>query len=263
VKTALALSLLISATAGAACGPARVVLPAGPGTVRADYAPIFEAATAGCRGVRTLTADLGLSGRSGQQKVRGHVLSGFAPGALRLEGLAPFGGPVFILVAESGRGTLLLTRDHRVLGPAPPADILRALVGVSLPPDDLLAVLTGCVSAAPAPVGARAFGPDWLAVDLAGGGVAYLNRRNAEWLLVAGRSNGLEIQYGNRLGGLPQSVRIRSADSNNSPAVDLDVRLQSFEINPALGREAFSVVIPPGTSPITLDELRRSGPLGQ
>jgi hypothetical protein len=213
--------------------------------------------------VRTLTADLGLSGSTGRQKVRAHVLAGFAPGALRLEGVAPFGGPAFILVAEDGRGTLLLPRDRRVLTSAPPADILEALVGVSLSPDDLLAVLTGCVKSAAAPAGARAYGIDWLAVDFAGGGVAYLNRRNADWQLAAGLLNGLEIQYGNRLGGLPQSVRIRSADSSHTPNVDLDVRLQSFEIGPSLGRDAFSVVIPPGTSPITVDDLRRSGPLGQ
>jgi hypothetical protein len=263
VKTALALSLVVSATAGAACGPPRVTLPAGPGTVRTDYAPIFEAATASCRGVRTLTADLGLSGRSGRQKLRGHVLAGFAPGALRLEGVAPFGGPAFILVAEDGRGTLLLAREHRVLASAPPADILQALVGVSLSPDDLLAVLTGCLKAAAGPVGARAYGADWLAVDLAGGDVAYLEGKDTDWRLVAGLLNGLEIQYGDRLGGLPQSVRIRSADSNHAPNVDLEVRLQSFEIDPALGHDAFSIIIPPGTSPITLDELRRSGPLGQ
>jgi hypothetical protein len=238
-------------------------LPAGPGTVRADYIPIFEVATTNCRAVRTLTADLGLSGRSGQQKVRGHVLAGFAPGALRLEGVAPFGGPVFILVAENGRGSLLLARDHRVLESAPPAEILQALVGVSLSPDDLLAVLTGCLKPEGAPLGARAYGADWLAIDLAGGGVAYLNRRNAEWLLVAGALNGLEIRYGDRRGGLPQSVRIQSADAGQTPKVDLDVRLQSFEINPTLGRDAFSINIPPGTSAIALDELRRSGPLGQ
>lgn len=241
----------------------RVTLPAGPGAVRADYAPIFAAATASCREVRTFTADLGLSGRTGPQKVRGHVLAGFAPSALRLEGVAPFGGPVFILVAEDGRGTLLLTRDHRALMSAPPADILQALVGVSLSPDDLLAVLTGCLKGAAAPAGARAFGADWLAVDLTGGGVAYLNRKNTEWRLVAGLLNGLEIQYGDPLGGLPRSVRIQSADAGQTPNVDLAVRLQSFEMNPALGRDAFSIIIPPDASPITLDALRRSGPLGQ
>ena len=115
-----------------------MVLPSGPGTPRTDALPLFESATAACRAVRTLTAELTLSGRTGQQKIRGHVLAGLAPGALRLEGVAPFGAPAFILAAENGRGTLLLARDRRVLQSAPPAEILQALVGVSLSPDDLL-----------------------------------------------------------------------------------------------------------------------------
>ena len=128
------LFLAIVAAAGTACGPRRVTLPTGAGTPAADYAPIFDAATARCRAVRTLTADLALSGSAGRQRVRGHLLAGFAPGALRLEGVAPFGGPVFIFAADNGRGTLLLPRDRRVLAPesASPADVLNALAGVPL-----------------------------------------------------------------------------------------------------------------------------------
>ena len=43
-------------------------------------------------GVRTLQAELGLSGRAAGQRMRGRVLAGLVPGALRLEGVAPFGG---------------------------------------------------------------------------------------------------------------------------------------------------------------------------
>jgi hypothetical protein len=240
-----------------------VVLPAGPGTPRTDYLPIFERATAGCRDVRTLTAELALSGTSGRQKIRGHVLAGLGPGALRLEGVAPFGAPAFILVAENGRGALLLPRDRRALQSAPPADILQALVGVSLSPDDLLAVLTGCVKAMAKATGARGYGADWLAVDFTGGGTAYLNRTNTDWRLAAGVLDGLEIEYGNRTAALPESLRIHSIGASQTPAVDVNVRLQSFTINPPLGREAFSVVIPSGTQPLTLEELRQSGPLGQ
>ena len=199
-----ALSCFILAMAAPACGPRRVVLPTGAGTPTADYAPSFNLATASCRNVRSLTADLALSGRAGRQKIRGHVLAGFAPGALRLEGVAPFGGPVFILVADAGGGTLLLPRDRRVLQSASPAEILQALVGVRLSPDDLLAALTGCVKAGATPAGARAYSTDWLAVELAGEGVAYVNRQDRDWSLVAGVWAGLEIEYGDRLGGLPQ-----------------------------------------------------------
>jgi hypothetical protein len=63
--------------------------------------------------------------------MRGRVLAGVVPGALRLEGVAPFGGPVFILVADGVHGTLLLPRD-RVLQDAAAEDILDALVGIRL-----------------------------------------------------------------------------------------------------------------------------------
>jgi len=252
----------MAAMACVSCGPPRVTLPSGTGQPRADYEPIFGAATASCRDVRTLTADLSLSGSAGRQRLRGHVIAGFAPGALRLEGVAPFGGPVFILVAENGQGTLLLPRDHRVLQSAPPADILDALAGVALSPDDLLAALTGCVKAGAAPIAARAYGTDWIVVDLKDGGRAILHRTGADWQLVAGLFGGLEIDYGSRLGGLPQMVRIHSADPGQAPRVAIELRLQSFDINAAIARDAFSVAVPPGTSPITLDELRRAGPLG-
>jgi hypothetical protein len=252
----------MAAMACVSCGPPRVTLPSGTGQPLLDYEPIFGAATASCRDVRTLTADLSLSGSAGRQRLRGHVIAGFAPGALRLEGVAPFGGPVFILVAENGNGTLLLPRDRRVLPSAPPADILDALAGVALSPDDLLAALTGCVKAGATPIAARAYGTDWLAVDLKSGGRAYLHRTGADWQLVAGLSGGLEIDYGSRVGGLPQVVRIHSADPRQAPGVAVELRLQAFDINAAIARDAFSVAVPPGTSPITLDELRRSGPLG-
>jgi hypothetical protein len=253
----------MAAMACVSCGPPRVTLPSGTGQPLLDYEPIFGAATASCRDVRTLTADLSLSGSAGRQRLRGHVIAGFAPGALRLEGVAPFGGPVFILVAENGQGTLLLPRDRRVLQSAPPADILDALAGVALSPDDLLAALTGCVKAGATPIAARAYGTDWIVVDLKDGGRVYLHRAGAGWQLVAGLSGGLEIDYVSRLGGgLPQIVRIHSADQGQAPSVAVELRLQSFDTNAAIARGAFSVAVPPGTSPITLDELRRSGPLG-
>ena len=189
------------------------------------------------------------------------MLAGFAPDALRLEGVAPFGAPVFILAAERGRGTLLLPRDRRVVPSAAPDEILEALVGVKLSPDDLLAVFTGCVKAAATPVSARMYGADWLAVDLGdlkGGATAYLHRKDADWPIVAAVLEGLQIDYGNRVGGLPEQVRIRTADPRQNPPVDLQVRFQSFEINAEIDRAAFSVVVPPGTSPITVQELRES-----
>ncbi len=116
-----------------ACGPRRIALPAGPGTPLPDYAAAFSSARGGMRRrSERLQAELALSGRAAGQRMRGRVHAGLIPGALRLEGVAPFGSPVFILVAEGVRGTLLLLRDRRVLEDAPPEEILNALVGIRL-----------------------------------------------------------------------------------------------------------------------------------
>ncbi len=257
----LAAAPLALTLAAVACGPGglpRITLPSGAAAPAADYAAPFAAATAGCRGVRSFTADLALSGSAGRQRLRGHVIAGFAPGALRLEGVAPFGSPVFILAADMGRGTLLLPRDRRVVQSAPSEEILEALVGVKLSSDDLLAVLTGCVKAGAAPVSAKTYGSEWLAVELNGGATAYLHRKDADWPLVSAVLEGLQIDYGARVDGLPQQVRIRTSDPRQSPQVDLQVRFASFERNPEIEQAAFSVVVPPGTPPISVQELRES-----
>ena len=45
--------------------------------------------------------------------------------------------------------------------------------------------------------------------------------------------------------------------------VDLTATLSQIETNKNLESAAFTVNVPPGAEPITLDELRDSGPLGQ
>ena len=44
--------------------------------------------------------------------------------------------------------------------------------------------------------------------------------------------------------------------------VDLTATLSQIETNKDLEDAAFTVNVPPGAEPITLDELRDSGPLG-
>ena len=150
----------------------------------------------------------GLSGRAAGQRVRGRVQAGLVPGALRLEGVAPFGSPVFILVADGQRGTLLLLRDRRVLRDAPPEEILerphRHQARLRRPACVVERLREGgCRAAA-----ARAYGQDWLAVDLASGGTIYLHRAGGAWRIVAGRYGGLEVDYPAFAGDRPSQVVI-------------------------------------------------------
>jgi hypothetical protein len=205
-----------------------------------------------------MQAELGLSGRAAGQHIRGRVLTGLAPGALRLEGLAPFGTPVFILVADGARGTLLLSRDRRVVQDAAPEEILNALVGIRLGPDDLRAMLSGCVRFAGEPTTARAYGADWLAVDLAAGGTVYLRRTDNAWRIVAGRHDGLEIDYPAFQGARPSQVVL------HGPDLSLVLTLNQIETNGDLPRDQLvALKIPDGVDPLSLEQLRAAGPLGR
>lgn len=57
-----------------------------------------------CTGVRSMTAELGLSGRAGDQRIpRVRIISGFArPSSMRLEAIGAFGRRAFTLVARDG-----------------------------------------------------------------------------------------------------------------------------------------------------------------
>jgi hypothetical protein len=242
----------------AACGMPRVTLPGGVGTPAPDFAAAYAEARAACASVRVLQAELGLSGRAAGQRLRGRVLAGLIPDALRLEGVAPFGAPVFVLVADGARGTLLLSRERRVVRDAAPEEILNALVGIRLGPDDLRALLSGCVKAAAEPTAGRAYGADWLAVDLASGGTIYLRRLKTRWRIVAGRYGGLEVDYPDVEGERPSHVVLRGADMNMALA------LNQVEVNGDLPRDALvALKIPEGVQPLSLEQLRRAGPLGQ
>jgi len=218
---------------------------------------------AACTGVRTLTAEIGMSGRAGRQRLRGRVVAGFArPASMRLEGVAPFGAPAFILVARGENATLLLPRDEpRVLRGPKPEDILGALTGVALGPADLQAILTGCVVPAPQAMEARRHANGWASIDLAGGARLYLEPARGGWTLRAATRAGWQIEYPAWSADFPQSVRLQSSQPDVN--VDLTAALSQIETNKDLEDAAFTVNVPPGADPIMLDELRDSGPLGR
>src|SRR5262245_19766228 len=112
------------------CAARRITFPTDPGTPLPGAAAVEQQIFAGCRGVRTITTELGLSGRAGSQRLRGRVIAGFErPASMRLEGVAPFGPPAFILVTRGDAATLLLPRDNGVLRGARAEEILGALTG--------------------------------------------------------------------------------------------------------------------------------------
>lgn len=243
----------------AACTPPRPTLPSGSGTPFADAPAAYEDAVRECRDARTVLAELGLSGRAGDTRLRGRINAGIAaPASIRLEGIAPvFGRPIFILAGRDGRATLLLSRENRVVDDAPPEAIVEALTGVALTPAELLAAVAGCGLGAAAPSNGRAFGDDWVAVD-AGGGVTYLRRVDARWRVGGASRDGVTVVYGEFANGVPSAIHVRTGT-----VADITLRISQLEINSTIDAGAFEVDVPADAMPLTLEELRRSGPLGE
>jgi hypothetical protein len=244
-----------------ACGPRAVSFPTGHGTPFPEFASAYEQATAACRAAKTVTVSMALSGRAGRTKLRGRIDAGFAPpGKMRLEGRAPFGRPVFVLTADDDRATLVLPRDERVLTHTPPDQIVEALAGVSLAPDTLRTIVSGCALTADPPTAGESFAGGWTAV-VQGHVTTYLRSTATGWQLAGATGDGLTVSYSDYDRDRPAAIRLL-AGSGDASAVDLTLRLSEFESNVPLDPAVFRAQIPAHAIPMTLDELRQAGPLG-
>jgi hypothetical protein len=265
------------AVTASACAPGLMKLPSGAGAPAPDARDALVQATNTCRGIRTVSAEVAVSGSVAKQGLRGRMLVGLAaPDAGRIEAVAPFGPPVFILVAKNDDATLLLPRDDRVLEHGTPAEVLQAVAGVPIGTMELRRALTGC-PASPDSDSGRSLGSDWRIVA-DGPDLAYLHRDNskAAWQIdaILHRPPGAapwRAEYKDFQNGLPRSVRLvseaanvkgsdgASAD-NTRTAFDLRLALSQVDINIPLGDDVFRVEVPRSAKPITLQELRNARP---
>ena len=256
------LSLLIFS---ASCAAPRVTLPSGSGTPFPAFTSAYEAATSDCRAVRTMSASLSLSGRAGSTKLSARIDGGFAEsGRLRLEGYprVNFGGkPFFVLVARGPDATLVLTRDGRVLRGAAPSAIIEALAGIALEPDELRALVSGCALGAGRPADGRSFQHGWAGIEAAGTTV-FLRQIEGQWRVAGARRGPLTIEYSNFVGGRPSTLHLQTTSAQGVAPADLTLRVSQVEINTPLDNAVFYADVPPNAVPLTLEELRRAGPLG-
>jgi outer membrane biogenesis lipoprotein LolB len=241
-----------------ACAGRAPLLPVDAGVPYPEFARAHAEASSACAGVRTFTAEITLAGRAGDQALRGRLFGGFEqPASMRLEGLAPFGGPIFILAAGPDGAVLYLPRDARVLRGATAADVLDAITGVSLGPAELPAVLPGGVTPAPGPAVGRLHGNGLVGVDLEGGATVFLEPSGGSWRPRAARRAGWTVEYAAFGATFPSEVLLRSTTA----PVEIVARVAQFEANTPIDPAAFRVEVPAGTAPITLGELRAAGPL--
>lgn len=277
MRSRAAVVMTLMAALCSACGVPLMKLPSGPGVpVAADAASDAVArATATCRAIRTLTAEVAVSGSAGGHRLRGRLSAGVAkPASARLEAVAPFGPPLFIFVATGDDATLLLPRDERVLAHGRADAVLDAVAGVPLGAGDLEATLTGCAPAlATTGLQARQLGNAWQIARTASGDELYLHRDVVAqpYRLVAlvrrpGADRAWRVDYSDYQNDLPRTIRIASVDAGSPggrthAAFALQLVLSQVETNASLDPDTFSIQLPRTALPITLDELRRSGPL--
>ncbi len=261
--------LIALALATVSCAPRLMKLPSGPGAPAPDAAHALADASKDCREIRSLSAAVSVSGKVNGERLRGKLLVGVAtPASARIEATAPFGAPVFILVANQNDATLYIPRGDRVLEHARTDQVVEALTGVPLSAEELLPALTACWAADARLVKAVQHGPDWREVFVEPDHVLHLHRdgASAPWRVVAALRN-LEhsgrrwlAEYRDVTNGLPRAVRIVSADAESHGTYDLTLSLSQVALNESLGADVFRVAIPRSADPITLDELKRARP---
>ncbi|MEO8522299.1 MAG: hypothetical protein ABI603_13105 [Acidobacteriota bacterium] len=245
----------------AGCGRSpRIALPSGTGTPLPDFTSAYTEATTECAAVRQLSASIRLSGRAGQTKLSARIDAGFAaPARMRLEGFprVSFGGrPFFIFVADSRDSTLLLPHDGRVLRGAAPAEVVEALAGVPLGPADLRALVAGCGLPSGPPSAAWSYADGWVRLQT-GETALFVRRLSGRWRVAGAARAGLHAAYTDFNSDRPASLQLRT----DTGGVDLRLRFAEVEVDPSFDPRVFEVEVPSDAAPLTIEELRRTGPL--
>ena len=247
----------------AACAARIPPRPAGTPSPDPTAAEAFVTATAACKGFRSIEGELSLSGRAGGERVRGRILTGLeSGGAVRLEAVAPFGAPFFILAGRAERATLLLPREQRVLKDTAVRDVLERITGLSLGAEDLRLIVSGCLVETPSPSDGRQWGGGWRAVTIGPERVAYLRVQNGQPVLIAADYGPWHIDYSAHAGGFPRVVRMRRAGTQaKADEIDITARIEQLQVNTQINPLAWNVEVPSSADPMTLDELRSIAPL--
>jgi hypothetical protein len=69
------------------------------------------------------------------------------------------------------------------------------------------------------------------------------------------------VSYAAFASGFPAAVTIRQEADSGAAETALTFQVSQLETNVPIDPRAFDLIIPPDTQPLTLDELRQTGPL--
>jgi hypothetical protein len=249
------LLMLVSAMlTSSACSPAMFSPPSGPGEPATNAADVWQAATARCQSVTAYSALIALSGSAPRFPTINVTAAFTSAGAAYLQAQHS-GKPLFLLAGDGSRAALWL-RDDNTITTAPLPDIVHALVDVKLGGEDFLAFLTGCPLRNRSVTDARRYG-SLLSIRTADGR-AFLDVTTSPRVRAAD-TRGVLIDYGKTPSpAWPADVSI----STETPRVQLRFRPEQVEINETLPTEMFAMpATAKSATPITLEELRKAGPL--
>jgi hypothetical protein len=230
----------------AACGARFYEPPSGPASPATDGPQVLADATQRCRDVRSFQAAMRLSVRGlPNLNVRTGIVT---DGRLILE-VGATAAPDVLMAGSADEATLLLRDGNRVVR-APAAAIVEALVGVSLSPQQLLALLTGCVARDLTATDAVAYNgirrittPD---------ATVYLEQGEGVWRIVAGTVGDIRIDYRPVAAPFPARVAVR-ADTRD---VRFRLEIQEALADRPIADASFQLTVPPGAVPMTVGELR-------
>ena len=252
--------MLVLFTASCA-GRASFVVPRGAGVQVPEAATTWSAVVTACRSTTSYRSEFALTGRIGDRRIRGLASARLftalaANGSIGLEASVS-GQLLFRLGGTTDEATLLLRDQNRVVT-ARPNEILEALIGVPVEPQRLLAIVTGCVTMTES-IDRAVRHNDVLEVVTSDASV-YLTAAGTGWHVRAARFANIAVDYFAFERGLPRDLRIATTGTTG-PAVTLDLRVQAIQTNASLDPTLFRVTIPEGATPISIEELRRVGPL--
>jgi hypothetical protein len=264
--------LAVLAVLTTACaGRAAFVAPRGPGVPAPDASTVWSTLAASCRSTTSYRSEFALTGQVGGRRIRGLASARLftaldADGNIGLE--ANVSGQLLFRLGGAADKAVLLLRDGNRVATARPDEILEALIGVRVSPARLLAIVSGCVTTAETVE--RAVRHDGLLEIATADGTVYLTPAGNGWQTRAGRfgpstslgAGDVLVDYGRFVSGLPRDIGIASSGADRA-AVSLNLRVQSVQTNVDLAPTLFRVTIPDGATPISLEELRRAGPLAE
>lgn len=251
------LSLLVGVTISG-CAARLFVPPTEVGQVEPAASTMWQEVAQPCLAAREFVAEVSIRGWVGVDRERiSRTLSGAATrdDSLYLD-LTFFGRTMLQMAAREGAGVFYLPREARVLR-ASTRDIVEAMTGLRWGGREVLDVLSGCVApAGPNVTGVRV--GKRVRVDLGPTTQVWLRERGS-WRVEAAQVDGLLIDYRESGDGRwPDRVRVTAT----SPVpLDLTFTVARQQVNIGLPPATFVLDVPPGTTPLTLEELRAMVPL--